>query len=131
MWQKKRRAYVLSAFQTNEVNTSSFDSCLWPRAESLGLLCEDCADINGLNRRSREQARTCGDDFEMVSQLSPLWPILFAVAGILLVLREAVGIRKHPERSATSRLFLLLAASLFTVAGFADLIIRLVITGRW
>ena len=68
---------------------------------------------------------------EMVSQLSPLWPTLFAVAGILLVLREAVSIRKHPERSATSRLFLLLAASLFTVAGFADLTIRLVITGRW
>jgi hypothetical protein len=68
---------------------------------------------------------------EMVSQLSPLWPTLFAIAGILLLLREAVRIRKHPERSATSRLFLLLAASLFTVTGFADLIIRLVITGRW
>jgi hypothetical protein len=67
----------------------------------------------------------------MVSQLSPLWPTLFAVAGILLVLREAVGMRKTTERSATSRLFLMLAASLFTVAGFADLIIRLVITGRW
>jgi hypothetical protein len=71
------------------------------------------------------------DDFEMVSQLSPLWPTLFAVAGILLVLRQAVSIRKQPERSATSKLFLLLAGSLFTVAGFADLIIRLVITGRW
>jgi len=67
----------------------------------------------------------------MVSQLSPLWPTLFAVAGILLVLREAASVRKHPERSAVSRLFLLLAASLFAVAAFADLIIRLVITGRW
>ena len=49
----------------------------------------------------------------------------------MLVLREAASIRKHPERSTTSRLFLLLAASLFAVAALADLIIRVVITGRW
>jgi hypothetical protein len=50
---------------------------------------------------------------------------------IVLARGEAISIRKHPERSATSRLFLLLAASLFTVAGFADLIICIVITGTW
>jgi len=57
--------------------------------------------------------------------------MLFAVAGILLVIREAVGIRKSPELSATSRLFLLLAASLFVVAGFADMIARQAAVGKW
>ena len=67
----------------------------------------------------------------MVTQLNPLWPILFAVAGVLLVIREALGIRKTPDLSATSRMFLLLAASLFVVAGFADMIARLSTIGKW
>jgi len=67
----------------------------------------------------------------MVSQLNPLWPLLFGVAGILLLIRKAISLRKTPDPSATSRLFLFLAASLFGVAGLADLIIRLSIIGRW
>jgi len=67
----------------------------------------------------------------MVNQLNPLWPVLFAVAGVLLVVREALGIRKTPDLSATSRLFLLLAASLFVVAGFADIVARLTTIGKW
>jgi hypothetical protein len=62
--------------------------------------------------------------------VSPLWPTLFVVAGALLVIRE-LAYRKAPNLAATSRLFLLVAASLFAVAGLADLIIRLVVTGRW
>jgi hypothetical protein len=65
----------------------------------------------------------------MVSQLSPLWPTFLAVAGILLVIRELAN-RKAPTLSATLRLFLLLAASLFAVAALADLIIRLAVIGR-
>jgi hypothetical protein len=64
----------------------------------------------------------------MANQLSPLWPTLLAVAGILLVIRELAN-RKTPNLSATSRLFLLLAASLFAIAALADLIIRLAVTG--
>ena len=64
----------------------------------------------------------------MVSQLSPLWPTLLAVAGILVVIRELAN-RKALNASATSRLFLLLAASLFAIAALADLIIRLAVTG--
>jgi len=55
---------------------------------------------------------------------SATWPTLFAVAGLMLLLREAIHIRKTPERSETSRLFLLVAASLFLLAGFADLMAR-------
>ena len=58
---------------------------------------------------------------------SPTWPALFAIAGLMLVLREAIHIRKTPERSETSRLFLLVAASLFLLAGFADLVTRFVV----
>ena len=67
---------------------------------------------------------------DSVTYLSPVWPILFAVAGTLLVIRELAN-RKAPNLSPTSRLFLLLAASLFALAGLADLIIRLAVTGRW
>jgi hypothetical protein len=67
----------------------------------------------------------------MASHLNPLWPILFAVAGILLVIREAVGFRKSPDLSASSRLFFSIAAALFAIAGFADIIARLMIIGTW
>lgn len=65
------------------------------------------------------------------SAIHALWPTLFAVAGILLAVREAVRVRKTPEFSSASRLFLLLAASLFAVAGFADLIARHFTIGKW
>ena len=67
----------------------------------------------------------------MGSHLNPLWPTLFAVAGVLLVIREGLGIRKTPDLAATSRLFLLLAASLFVVAGFADILARFATIGNW
>jgi len=63
----------------------------------------------------------------MVSELQPLWPVLFAVAAGLLVIRQAISAWTR----ANLRLFLLLAACLFASAGFADLIIRLSVTGRW
>jgi uncharacterized membrane protein YoaK (UPF0700 family) len=67
----------------------------------------------------------------MLSQVNALWPILFAVAGILLVIRELISVRKTPDLSATSRLFLLLASCLFLIAGFADMIARLTTIGKW
>ena len=67
----------------------------------------------------------------MVIQLGPLWPTLFAVAGILLVIRGFIGIRKTPELLATSKLFLLLASCLFVIAGFADIVARLTTIGKW
>jgi type III secretory pathway component EscR len=67
----------------------------------------------------------------MVSHVNALWPTLFAVGVILLVLRKALGIRTTPDLSATSRLFLLLAASLFVAAGVADLIARVATIGTW
>jgi hypothetical protein len=67
----------------------------------------------------------------MVSHVNALWPTLFAVAGILLVLRKTLRIRTTPDLSATSRLFLALAASLFAAAGFADLVARVAVIGTW
>jgi hypothetical protein len=67
----------------------------------------------------------------MVSQLGPLWPTLFAVAGILLIIRKVIGIRKTADFSVTSRLFLLVASCLFVLAGFADMISRLATIGKW
>ena len=69
-------------------------------------------------------------DCFMPSNVDPLWPTLFVVAGFLLVVRQAIGLRKTPEFSSTSRLFLLVAASLFTVAGLTDVITRMVVLGR-
>ena len=66
----------------------------------------------------------------MPVNVSPLWPTLFLVAGFLLAARQAISIRKTPEFSTTARLFLLVAASLFTVAGFTDVISRMVVLGR-
>jgi len=67
----------------------------------------------------------------MPINVNPLWPTLFVVAALLLAIRYAIGIRKTREFSSTSRLFLLVAASLFTVAGFTDVITRIVILGSW
>jgi len=67
----------------------------------------------------------------MVSHVHALWPAMFAVAAILLVIRKTLGIRKSPDLSATSRLFLLLAASLFAAAGLADLVARVATIGTW
>jgi hypothetical protein len=67
----------------------------------------------------------------MVSHVNALWPTLFAVAVILLVFRKVRGIRTTPDLSATSRLFLALAASLFAVAAFADLVARVAVIGTW
>lgn len=66
-----------------------------------------------------------------MADIRPLWPTLFAVAGVLLVIREFIGIRKTPDFSATTRLFLLLASCLFIVAGFADIAVRLATIGKW
>jgi hypothetical protein len=57
--------------------------------------------------------------------------MLFAAAGILLVIRGFIRIRKNPEVSAASRLFLLLASCLFVAAGFADIVARLAAIGKW
>jgi hypothetical protein len=57
----------------------------------------------------------------MPINVNPLWPTLFVVAGFLLAVRQSIGIRKTREFSSTSRLFLLVAASLFTVAGLLTL----------
>jgi len=55
---------------------------------------------------------------------------MFAVAGALMVLRRAAaGIQKTSDLSSASRLFLLIAASLFTIAGFTDVIARMVVIG--
>lgn len=67
---------------------------------------------------------------ETVNHLRPLWPTLFAVAGILLVIREFIGIRKTPGLSANTRLFLLLTSCLFVISGFADIVARFVIE-KW
>ena len=67
----------------------------------------------------------------MVIQPGPLWPTLFAAAGIMLVIRGFIGTRKNRDVSATSRLFLLLASCLFVVAGFADIAARLTAIGKW
>lgn len=66
----------------------------------------------------------------MPVNVNALWPTLFVVAGFLLAVRQAIGIRKTREFSSTSRLFLLVAASLFTVAGFTDVIARMVVLSR-
>ena len=66
----------------------------------------------------------------MPINVSPLWPTLFAVAGLLFAVRQTIGIRKTPEFSSTSRLFLLVAASLFTVAGFTDVLTRMIVLAR-
>ena len=65
----------------------------------------------------------------MPINVNPLWPTLFVVAGLLLAVRAAIGVRKTPELSSTSRLFLLVAASLFTIAGVTDVITRMVVMG--
>ena len=67
----------------------------------------------------------------MVIQPSPLWPLLFAAAGILLVIRGFISIRKSSEVLAASRLFLLLASCLFVAAGFVDMVARLNAIGKW
>jgi hypothetical protein len=67
----------------------------------------------------------------MVIQPNPLWPMLFAAAGILLVIRGFIRIRKNPEVLPASRLFLLLAACLFVAAGVADMVARLTAIGKW
>jgi hypothetical protein len=55
---------------------------------------------------------------------------MFAVAGVLMLLRRAAAsIQKTSELSSASRLFLLIAASLFTIAGFTDVIARMVVIG--
>lgn len=63
--------------------------------------------------------------------VNPLWPTLFAVAGILLVIRGVLSKRKSPDRSVATRLFLLVASCLIIVAGFADIAARLVTIGKW
>ena len=66
----------------------------------------------------------------MPTYVNPLWPTMFAVAGALMVLRRAAaGIQKTSDLSSASRLFLLIAASLFTIAGFTDVIARMVVIG--
>lgn len=65
----------------------------------------------------------------MPTYVNPLWPTLFAVACGLLLLRRVAGISKTSELSSASRLFLLIAASLFTIAGFTDVIARMVVIG--
>jgi hypothetical protein len=64
----------------------------------------------------------------MPINVSPLWPTLFVVAGLLLAVRHAIRARKTREFSSTS-LFLLVAASLFTAAGLTDVITRIVVLG--
>jgi hypothetical protein len=66
----------------------------------------------------------------MPTYVNPLWPTMFAVAGALMLLRKAAaGIQKTSDLSSASRLFLLIAASLFTIAGFTDVIARMVVIG--
>lgn len=66
----------------------------------------------------------------MPTYVDPLWPTMFAVAGVLMLLRRAAaGIQKTSDLSSASRLFLLIAASLFTIAGFTDVIARMVVIG--
>jgi hypothetical protein len=66
----------------------------------------------------------------MPTYVNPLWPTMFAVAGALMLLRKvAAGIQKTSDLSSASRLFLLIAASLFTLAGFTDVIARMVVIG--
>jgi len=66
----------------------------------------------------------------MPTYVNPLWPTMFAVAGVLMLLRRAAAsIQKTSELSSASRLFLLIAASLFTIAGFTDVIARMVVIG--
>jgi hypothetical protein len=67
----------------------------------------------------------------MVSHVHALWPTLFAVAGILLVIRKTLSVRKTPTLAATLKLFLALAASLFAAAGIADLIVRVASIATW
>jgi hypothetical protein len=54
---------------------------------------------------------------------------MFAVACALLLLRRVAGIHNTSDLSTVSRLFLLIAASLFTIAGFTDVIARMVVIG--
>jgi hypothetical protein len=65
-----------------------------------------------------------------MSHLNPLWPTLFAVAGILLAIRETVRFRSSSDLAISSRLFLIIAASL-AIAGFTDIIGRFVVIGTW
>ena len=66
----------------------------------------------------------------MPTYVNPLWPTMFAVASVLMLLRRAAaGIQKNSDFSSASRLFLLIAASLFTIAGFTDVIARMVVIG--
>ena len=67
----------------------------------------------------------------MVSHLNPLWPALFAAAGILLAIRATVRSRKSSDLATSSRLFFLIAASLFAIAGFTDIITRFMVIGSW
>ena len=67
----------------------------------------------------------------MVSHLDPLWPTLFAAAAILLAIRETVHFRKSPDLATSSNLFFLIAASLFAIAGFTDIIARFMVIGTW
>jgi len=67
----------------------------------------------------------------MVSHLNPLWPTLFAAAVISLAIREIVHFRKSPDLATRSNLFFLIAASLFVIAGFTDIIARFVVIGSW
>lgn len=66
----------------------------------------------------------------MVIQPSALSPLLFAGAGILLVTRWFLRIRKNPDVSAASRLFRLLASCLFVAAGLADIAAKLTAFGK-
>lgn len=66
----------------------------------------------------------------MPTYVNPVWPIMFAVACALMLLRRAAaGIQNTSDLSSASRLFLLIAASLFTIAGFTDVIARMVVIG--
>jgi len=67
--------------------------------------------------------------FEFMTHVSALWPTLFAVAGVLLLVRIGLGLRRAPGYLRASRLFLLVAACLFLVAGFADIVGRMVVIG--
>jgi hypothetical protein len=88
------------------------------------------ASLVSLKRRCSFSRGIVHHECFMPINVNPLWPTLFVVAGFLLAVRQAIGIRKTREFSSTSRLFLLVAASLFTVAGFTDVIARMVVLSR-
>lgn len=66
----------------------------------------------------------------MASDFVPMWPTFFGVATVLVAFCETGFIRKGSDRASASRLFLLIAASLFAFAGFADVLARFVVVGR-